>query len=166
MTDDEFKQMIDESTSYLKQKIAQAQSDFNLGTYERFDWHQETGELIWSDAGVPKVVAKVQFVGSVSKKSNTWLWSWANPTILDGVKQDLYAVKTFGEEHHIDRLSTAKWPAGEVDGWEMTSVAAKLCGAKGAYRAPDSNGFTFLIFTDISWATNKLEHPTNAGRAR
>lgn len=158
MTDAEFDQVVAESTEYLKQKIAQCQSEFNLGAHERFDWHQETGELIWSDAGVPRVVAKVQFVGSVSKKSNTWLWSWANPSILDGVKGDLLAVKAFGVKHQIEKLTTAKWPAEEVDGWEMTSIAAKLCGAKGAYRAPDANGFTFLIFTDISWAT-KPEHP-------
>ena len=155
MTDDEFTHLIDESTSYLKQGIASCQTEFSLGAYERFDWYQETGELIWSDGGVPKVVAKVQFVGSISKKSNTWLWSWANPTILEEVKKDLHAVKAFGEKHQIDRLTTAKWPADEVDGWEMTSVAAKLCGAKGAYRAPDSNGFTFVIFTDISWATTQ-----------
>ena len=160
MTEDQFNQLLDESSAYLNEKIEWCKSEYNIGTYERYDWNQETGELIWSDAGIPKIVAKIQFVGSVSKKSNTWLWSWANPTILDDVKKDILSVKAFGEKHQIERLTTAKWLAEEVDGWEMTSIAAKLCGAKGAYRSPDGDGFTFLIITDISWAKNEEEHPT------
>jgi hypothetical protein len=39
-----------------------------------------------------------------------------------------------------------------VDGWEMTSVAAFLLKAKGAYRSPDERGFTFMILTDVRWA--------------
>ena len=35
----------------------------------------------------------------------------------------------------------------------MTSIAAYLLDAKGAYRTPDDNGFTFMIFTDVQWAT-------------
>ncbi|MBN2686223.1 MAG: hypothetical protein JXR40_13160 [Pontiellaceae bacterium] len=155
MSPAQFEELISDSTDYLKEKIAWCEKEYKIGTYPRYDWNQETGELIWSDNGVPKVIAKVQFVGSISKKSNTWLWSWANETILDKVKSDILTVKRFGEENQIPKLTNAKWPAEEVDGWEMTSVAAKLCNAKGAYRTPGDNGFTFMIITDISWEDKK-----------
>ena len=155
MTEDQFNTLIAQSVKDLQIKIDNCKSEFKIGTYKRFDWNQETGELIWSDDGVKKVIAKVQFVGSVSTISNTWLWSWENPSILDGMKNEMNKVKAFGKENKIEKLTTAKWPAEEVDGWEMTAIAAHILKAKGAYRSPGKTGFTFMVFTDIYWANEK-----------
>jgi len=35
----------------------------------------------------------------------------------------------------------------------MTSIAAFLLKARGAYRSPGDTGFTFMVITDIRWAT-------------
>jgi hypothetical protein len=163
MTDEEFNQIIKESNSYMLEKIDKCVAEYKIGDYKRFDWNQQTGELVWSDSGVPKVIAKVQFVGSISTINNTWLWSWGNPTILADVKKDILKVKAYGEQHHLEKLTTAGWPAEEADGWEMTAIAAKLLEAKGAYRAPNSNGhgFTFLIIKEMDWAKNNA-HSTRA----
>ena len=155
MSEKHYRALVSESNDYLKAQVERCKADFNVGGYQRYDWDQEKGQLIWSDAGVPKVIAKVQFVGSISKKSNAWLWSWANPTILDAVKQDMLKVKAFGKQKGIERLMTAKWTADENDGWEMTALAARLLNARGGYRSPDSNGFTFMVITDIHWARNE-----------
>jgi hypothetical protein len=50
------------------------------------------------------------------------------------------------------KLTEAKWPGEEADGWEMTAIAARLLEAKGAYRASSDRGLSFLIFTKIDWA--------------
>lgn len=160
IAEDQFNQLLNESATYLNEKIDWCKSEYMLSEYERYDWNQETGELIFSDAGVPKVIARIQFVGSISKKSNTWLWSWDNPTILEDMKKDMLRVRAFGEKHQIEKLTTAKWPAEEADGWEMTSLAAKICQARGAFRAEHEDGFTFLMITDISWAEDTGEHST------
>lgn len=132
-----------------------ATRDFLIGSYERFDWNQDDGTLVFSDSGVTKVVAEVQFVGSFSTISNTWLWSWDNATILPQVKQRMFEVREFGERHGIEELSTAKWPATVHDGWAMTAITAKLLDAHGAYRTADGDGFTFLVMTSIRWANEE-----------
>lgn len=147
-----FSELVAESTAYLKARMARAQEEFKLGNYERFDYNQTAATLTWSDAGVPKVIAKIQFAGSTSFQSKTWLWSWANPSILEIAKSDIHTVKEFGQRMKYPRLTEAKWPAEEVDGWEVTAIAASLLKAKGAYRAPDSRGYAFMIFTEIRWA--------------
>ncbi|MEK6323725.1 MAG: DUF6882 domain-containing protein [Acidobacteriota bacterium] len=58
-------------------------------------------------------------------------------------------VRDFGEVQGFPRLTTPKWSGEEVDGWEMTSIAAYILNARGAYRTPDETGFTFLAITDI-----------------
>ena len=61
-------------------------------------------------------------------------------------------VKRYGEAHGIEKLTTDTWAAEEVDGWEMTAIAAYVLQAQGAYRSPKSNGFTFMVFTGLRFA--------------
>jgi hypothetical protein len=154
MSETDFNQLVKESNSYMLEKIDKCVAEYKIGAYKHFNWNQQTGELVWSDDGVPRVIAKIQFVGSISTKSNTWLWSWANPTILADMKKDMIRVKAFGEQHHFEKLTTEGWPAEEADGWEMTAVAAKVLQARGVYRAPDSSGdgYTFFIIKELYWA--------------
>ena len=149
MTEEEFDEFEHESAEYLKTQIDILYNEYQLGTYERWDYSQETGEFIFSHDGVPKVVAAFQVVGSISSVSKTWLWSWANPSIVEQVKKDMEVVRQFGEEQGLKELTDAKWPAEEVDGWAMTNVSARLLNAKGAYRCPDESGFLFVIFTEV-----------------
>lgn len=159
MTEEEYEKFADESRMYLRSKIEWTKKEFLLGEYERYDWDQDRGELVFSDGGVPKVIAKIQFVGSYSEKSGTWLWSWDNSSVLDHIKQDMLEVRKYGEKHNISKLSDSYWKADEVDAWEMTAIAANILQAKGAYRSPDSDkpGFTFMVFTDIKWANKAVD---------
>ena len=158
----DFDELSRESYEYLKINQAKIQQDYNLGSYERYDWDQEKMQLIWSDAGVAKVVADIQFVGSTSTKSKTWLWSWANSTILKPLSKGMLIVKDFGLKHGLTKLTERKWSAEEVDGWEMTAIAAKILNAKGAYRSPDSSGFIFMIFTEIDFAEGYKPNNANS----
>ncbi len=143
--------LVTQAHEYLSSQQEQNERDFSLSKYPRYDWDQDTGEIIFSENGEPKVVAKVQFVGDVSTISGTWLWAWANPTVNENLKQGVLKVKLYGEENDIRKLTESKWKADEVDGWEMTSITALLLNAKGAYKSPDEHGAMFMIFTDIQW---------------
>ena len=68
------------------------------------------------------------------------------------LRRDLDEVRRYGEHHDIWQLTTPKWEAVETDGWEMTSIAAYILQAKGAYRMPDARLFSFVIFDAVEWA--------------
>jgi hypothetical protein len=112
----------------------------------------ETRQLVFSENAVPKVIADIQFVGSISTRSDTWLWAWANDSVDPQLSSSMGAVRDYGEKHGFNHLTSKKWHAHEVDGWEMTSIAALLLKARGAYRTPGDTGFTFMVMTDIRWA--------------
>lgn len=135
----------------LVEKQETLKSEYNLGQHERFDVDQEKGTLVFSNDGKPTVIAKVQYVGSVSTISNTWLWSWANPTILEKVKDQMHIVKEYGLAHKYRAITEDKWPADEADGWEMTYVTDYLLKTKGAYRIEEKTGYTYMVITDIQW---------------
>ncbi len=149
-----YQDLLNKSFEYLTEQQEICKDKYKLSTYQNWFYDQETGELTFSDNGIKKLIIKYEDVGSVSLKSNTWLWSWANETTEDLVKSKIGLVREFGERRQFEKLSSRKWTADEVDGWEMTSIAAYLLKAKGGYRVKTNNDslFQYFIFKEINWA--------------
>ena len=152
MGDEEYRAFLTRAHEELTAKQERLKSDFRLGDYDHYDVDQTTGMIVFSDHGVPKVVADIQFVGSFSPLSNTWLWAWGNDSLEPALKADVRRVRDYGREHGIRRLTDAKWAAEEVDGWEMTSISAQVLQAEGAYRSPSRNGALFMLLRNVRWA--------------
>jgi hypothetical protein len=148
-----FEALIEEAQAYLRGCQAELDVEYRLSHWPRYDWGQDTQQLIFSENEVAKVAADIQFVGSISTKSDTWLWAWANDSVNPEISTSARVVRKYGEEHGLHHLTSKKWHAHEVDGWEMTSVTAFLLKARGAYRTPDENGFTYMVMTNVHWAT-------------
>jgi hypothetical protein len=147
-----FEELLEQAQAYLRDCQAALGTDYRLWEWPRYHWDQETRQLVFSENGAPKVIADIQFVGSISTKSDTWLWAWANDSVDPQLSSSMHALRDYGEKHSFDHLTSKKWHAHEVDGWEMTSIAAFLLRARGAYRSPGNTGFTFMVITDIRWA--------------
>jgi hypothetical protein len=149
MTDEEIDDYLHESIHLQMELNEQYIQQFEINSFKNwhYDMYKET--LTFSNKGVPHIIATIQVAGSISKKSETWLWGWANPHFPTNVTEKLSTVRAFGEEHGILKLTQEKWDATEEDGWEMSSVASRLIQAKGVYRCPTDNGFLFLILTQI-----------------
>lgn len=144
--------LVSDAVSELQAKQDLLEERFGLSRHQRWDWDQGTGEIVFSNAGIPAMSARIQFVGSISTVSDTWLWSWDNPSFNSDTVNELLTVRAFGEAENFAKLTVPKWPAEEVDGWEMTAVAAKLLNAQGCYRTPGDTGFTFMLFMDVKRA--------------
>lgn len=146
---DAWKDFLANCCGFLHERQQKLSEDYDIGSHKRWDWDQDKGELVFSNDGGPAVIAAIEFVGSISTVSNTWLWSWANFSLSENVRTLMKKVRDFGELQGYPRLTTPKWSGEEVDGWEMTSIAAYVLDALGAYRTPGETGFTFLAITDI-----------------
>ena len=142
--------LVSKAVRELSDRQARLEEKFEISRHERWDWDQETCRIVFSNSGVPAVTARIQFVGSISTTSDTWLWSWANPSFEPHTSEDLQKVRDYGEGKDFASLTVPKWPGEEVDGWEMTAVAAHLLDAEGAYRTPSETGFTFMLLMDMT----------------
>jgi len=152
MTDSEFQEFLQQSIGYLDEQQFKGNKEFKLDDFHRVDYEQETGIMTFSDVGVvPKVVARFQIAGTLSRKSNTWLWAWDNPYLLDNVVEKIHKVREFGEQNRIKKLTDPKWDASEKDAWEMTAISAHILMAKGAFTMPSDDIQAFIVFTDIRW---------------
>lgn len=131
--------------AYLNAQQERLRSEFRLGDWQRYDYDQAAETITFSSSGQPGVVAKIQVVGSTSKQSGTWLWAWHNESILEPVRSRLSIVRQFGLRQGFRQLVDPSWPGDETDGWEMTTAAAYLLNAEGAYRSPSDQGALFLL---------------------
>ncbi len=144
-----FEKLSEISYEHLNKQQEEVEEKYGIGKYENWFYDQEKGTLIFSDKGIDKIIIKYEQVGSISKISNTWLWSWANPHLDDKIKTDINFVKEYGQKQKLEKLIKRKWNADEYDGWEMTAISAYLMKAKGAYRVPTEKTLSFMIYKEI-----------------
>ena len=149
--DESFADLVSRSFKHLKAVQKTFMETFKIDDHERWDWHQETGKLIFSHENKPVVECDIDFVGTFSSSSNTWMWAWANDSFPENIKAKSREIRNLGEEERTLKLASAIWPADPVDGWEMTAIMAKSIGAIGAYRTPSENGFVYMIVQRARW---------------
>lgn len=144
-------ELISSSFAYLQAQQERFMADYRIGSHERWDWDQNSGTLLFSNAGLPVVECHVDFVGSFSSRSDSWRWAWANDSFVEPIKARSREVRALGEELGLLSLACAQWPGDPVDGWEMTAVMARQLNAIGAYRAPSEAGFLYMTVRDARW---------------
>ena len=121
---------------------------WGMGKEQRWDLNQESGELIFT---FPDKVVRTpaQLIGTFDTKASTWMWAWANASVLDALKRDSLRAREYGKQHNIARLTTPTWAGQEVDGWHMAAVANRICGSNGAYRGPAGSTLVFITFGEV-----------------
>lgn len=149
--EDAYERLVQEALAFLEERQGEVLRRYRLLDY-RYDWHPDTGRLVYLRDRQPQVVASTQMLGSVSMQSHTWLWSWANAACPEDIRGEVRRVRQYGERHRFLRLAAARWRATEADGWEMTAVSAFLLGAEAAKQVRDEQGPAFLVLTGIGWA--------------
>lgn len=120
------------------------------------DWYVDFDKrtILFGDDEYP-----VQFIGSESSSSNTWLWGWENVNGFDEkVLEIAKETKKKGDKWNLDALSIAYFDLDEdFDGHKLSIVT---CGISGKdicyYRCPHDRGASFVAF---SGALNEVFRP-------
>ena len=94
----------------------------------------------------------LQFLGSESNSSNTWLWAWEN---INGFDENIISlareIKAKGEKLNLEALTTAEIEiTDELNGHILSIVACGLADKKYCYyRGPHSGGAIFVAFDGV-----------------
>jgi hypothetical protein len=124
------------------------QTEYDIDWYDNWFYNQSTGLLTFS-TGEAEINFKYFQVGSFSKTSNTWRWSWDNDHTLDNVKKTTKLIKKFGERSNFSKLINGCFASDEFEAWEFTAIAAKLTNGIGVYRpVGDDELQIFLVITE------------------
>jgi len=140
--------------------------EFKLSAWPRWRYDLDRGTLTFLRGDAPKVRALIQVIGSTSSERKTWLWAWANASLPKKVTEAATLVRKFGEKEKLAQLVEPSIPSDEYLGWEMTGLAAKLTGAKGAYRCQSDLGLLYLTYTSIGFVPELLKDTKEAKGAK
>jgi hypothetical protein len=154
MSQDDYAAWLTSADSALGARQDSVTAAFRLGTYSRFDYNTGNGILVFSDSGIAKVLADVEFVGDISRHDSTWAWAWKVPDYPARFTAKARKARLYGWLHGVRKLRTSGWGGDNTDGWEMTSLTMAIAGGDAAYRAPtsDSASYTFMLLRNIHWA--------------
>jgi len=95
-----------------------------IDDYPRWDYYQDTAQLVFSDGEQADLVTDVEFVGTLSTANDTWMWSWANFNLLEPVCSRISEVRDIGEGQGFPLLTVPKWNADIQDGWHITAISS------------------------------------------
>jgi hypothetical protein len=152
LTAEEFSQFRHESIHALKRLNEANEQGFRISSWSRYDYDLDRGTLTFSQEDVVRVVASILVVGTTSQSAGTWLWSWANAHLPESVSEPVKKVRDFGISEDVAELADRYLQDDEYVGWAMTAIAARILDAMGAYRCPGTNGYIYMLLTDIAFA--------------
>jgi len=121
---------------------------YDLNSFPNWFYDQASGFLTFSDEQ-RELNFRYYEVGTYSKVSKTWKWSWDNEHTLKKVKQELETVKQFGSEQGYKKLIQGLFDSTEEEGWDFTSITTKLLNGIGSYRPETEKHFIFMVLYEL-----------------
>jgi hypothetical protein len=152
MTKEQYRKFVMLASDELEEKQNVLMIDFEIGTGAFADYFcdQTTGTLQFlDDRKRVGLEATITPIGSFSAKTNTWLWGWANQSILPELRAKAEKLKGLKEITGKMMFTTRKLRATEVRAWRMASLAVMHLKAMGCYRTPVKHLYFFWALDDI-----------------
>lgn len=147
----QFNALLNEALAEMNALNQRAIEHHGFGTFDRWDLTQEEGILRFSDeAGRVRISSPVTLAGTYSLNTHSFMWGWANKSLLPHLTADLARVRNFGTENSYTDLTASTLQCNEAEAWAMAAIALKIIGGEGVYRGPSGSGYTFIIMKDIT----------------
>lgn len=133
----------------MLEQLAEAHRTWGLGTADRWDLDQTTGIISWT---FPDKVATApaQIIGSYAPRDGSWLWAWANPSILPEMSRASARVRDWAAANGHPALAEAKLEADESMVDTLSALALRITEATGFYRAPTGASYTVMTFGAVT----------------
>ncbi|MEU8467938.1 DUF6882 domain-containing protein [Streptomyces sp. NPDC029006] len=131
------------------EQLGRAHMSWGLGSADRWDLDQTTGIITWT---FPDKIATApaQILGSFSPRSGSWLWAWANQSILPGMSRDSRSFCDWAEANGHPALAQPKVNVDEEAASTLVAVAVRITGAIGYYKGPGGNSSVIITFGPVT----------------
>jgi hypothetical protein len=129
-------------------KLAEAHSGWGCGRSERWGLDQTTGEITWI---FPDRIATApaQILASYNRPKGSWMWAWANESILPPLRRDASRVRDWALANGHPELAEPLLPADERRASDLSALAALITRAKGFYNPASSAVVPIITFGDV-----------------
>lgn len=154
-----YSDFVTESFEKLQKEQDELYKKYDLNSYANWFYDQASGLLTFSDEG-KELNFRYYEVGTFSKTTKTWKWSWDNEHTLKKVKDRMEEVKKYGQKENYRKLIEGLFESHEDEGWDFTSISCNILSGIGAYRPQTERHFIFMVLyevVDIKTASEEKE---------
>ncbi|MEU9093839.1 DUF6882 domain-containing protein [Streptomyces sp. NPDC048428] len=130
-------------------QLARAHMSWGLGSADRWGLDQRTGLITWTFPD-RTATAPAQILASFSASSGSWLWAWANESILPEMSRDARSVRDWAETHGHHTLAQPETEADEQVAATLAALAVRITGAAGFYRGPGAGSVAIITFGPVT----------------
>lgn len=145
-----FSELKENSVQELAIKTASHSDCWGFGSEDEWSFDQDSGLLHFSFSNGKKVTAPAEIVGTYNEVQETWLWAWANSSVVNTTISE--ATKSYGIEHDLDDLFEPKSEQNLEECWELAAVSMHLANQQGVYKARQGDMHVFFCFGSVSVA--------------
>ncbi|MFF3617023.1 DUF6882 domain-containing protein [Streptomyces sp. NPDC002580] len=131
------------------EQLGRAHMSWGLGSADRWDLDQTTGTITWTFAD-KTATAPAQILGSFSPASGSWLWAWANQSILPDMSRDARIFRDWAQANGHPALAQPKVEADESAAATIVALAVRVTKATGYYRGPGANSTAIITFGPVT----------------
>jgi len=149
MSKKEYGAFLDSCYEELQKKQDILLNEYQMGSFEEFWFDQETKTLQFKTDDEVKLEFAVVLVGSWSSKSNTWMWAWANESVVDEMREESSRIKELAAVTGNEIFEMTSFAADEYNAHEFVAMAVYHLGALGMYSAPSDMLKTFMALMRI-----------------
>lgn len=140
-------------------QLAQAHMSWGLGTADRWGLDQRTGIITWTFPD-KTATAPAQIIGSYNPSAASWLWAWANESILPEVSRDSRAIRDWAAAHGQHGLTQPKVEADDDMAATLAALAVRITRATGFYRGTGTVSIPIITFGVVTLTTKEGEAST------
>ncbi|MER6025569.1 DUF6882 domain-containing protein [Streptomyces sp. NPDC001851] len=134
------------------EQLARAHMSWGLGTADRWDLDQTTGLITWTFPD-KTATAPAQILGSFSPGSESWLWAWANKSILPAMSRDARRFRDWAETNGHPALAQPEINADVQAASALVAVAVRVTEATGYYKGPGGKSSVIITFGPVTLTT-------------
>ena len=133
-------------------QLARAHMSWGLGSADRWGLDQRTGIITWSFPD-KTATAPAQIIGSYNPSAASWLWAWANESILPEMSRHSHTIRDWAEAHGQLALTEPKIHADEEKAATLAALAVRITQATGFYRGTGSASIPIITFGAVTLTT-------------
>lgn len=144
MTDAQFNNYLNDCYDKLETKQYKLLQKYEIGKFEEYWYSQEDCILQFKTDHQVELEFNCIFIGSWSSNSNTWMWSWANESMTDNVRQTSTVLKELQQITGSNVFTTPYFECDEAMAHELTALSVEHLNAKGMYISPGEKSHLFI----------------------
>jgi hypothetical protein len=139
-------------------QLAEAHRSWGLGTADQWDLDQTSRLITWTFAD-KTATAPAQILASYNPTAGSWLWAWANESVLSELSRDSRTVHDWAEAHGHTSLTAPKVTADDELANTLTAISIRVTKATGFYRGAGAS-MPIITFGPVTLTTHEGESTT------